>query len=209
MNGITESEITEIKTWLQNGSINIFGLPYSGKDTHGKWLAEIFEANLLGGGDILRNSIIPKHVEEAMAKGLLAPTQDYVDIVVPYLSREEFANKPLVLSSVGRWHGEEDGVMEAAEKSGHPIKAVIYLDISPTVAHKRYQASIAKGDRQKRHDDGEDILAIRFHEFNSKTLPVIAYYEDKNLLIDIDGNPPVEEVRNVILKSLLERARTS
>ena len=39
-----EAKIAKIKTWLGTGSINIFGLPMSGKDTQGIKLAEALNA---------------------------------------------------------------------------------------------------------------------------------------------------------------------
>src|ERR1700741_1102728 len=97
-------EIQTIKKWLGTGSINVFGLPFAGKDTHSQELAVQLDGKILGGGEILRNSIIPDHVRELIDEGHLAPTEDYIRIVLPYLSKEEFADKPLILSSVGRWH---------------------------------------------------------------------------------------------------------
>lgn len=203
---LDQQKIATIKTWLNTGSINIFGLPFAGKDTHGSFFAELFDASLLGGGDILRNSVIPDHVRKAIDEGSLAPTDEYIAIVLPYLSSEQFADKPMILSSVGRWHGEEDGVIRAAEQSGHPIKAVIYLHITIKVANERFNRSQEKGDRDNRTDDTKDKLITRFSEFEEKTLPVIEYYRDRDMLIEVDGNPPVDEVRATIIDELYKLA---
>src|SRR4051812_48122280 len=102
---LKDHQLLTVKQWLGTGSINIFGLPFAGKDTHGGELAKIFDAPLLGGGDILRNSIIPPELQASLDAGNLFPTNEYMNIVTPYLSKEEFADRPLVLSSVGRWIG--------------------------------------------------------------------------------------------------------
>ena len=109
-------QIEKIAEWLGSGSINIFGMPFAGKDTQGELLATALDAVRLSGGEILRNSVIPPHVQEAIDAGNLAPTDEYIDIVLPYLSKQEFAGKPLILSSVGRWKGEEGGVIAACGK---------------------------------------------------------------------------------------------
>jgi len=201
-----EEKVAAIRHWLGAGSINVFGLPYAGKDTHGSFLAEIFNASLLGGGEILRNSIIPPHVKEAIDAGNLAPTDDYIRIVLPYLSSEKFKGKPLILSSLGRWHGEEEGVLGAAEESGHPVKVVLYLHIDIKTANERFNRSMLKGDRGDRVDDDKEKLIVRFSEFTEKTLPVIHFYRDKNMLIEIDGNPDIDDVRNTIIDKLFEYA---
>ena len=49
-----EERIDTIKKWLGYGSINIFGLPMSGKDTQGVKLAETLNAKFLSSGMIIR-----------------------------------------------------------------------------------------------------------------------------------------------------------
>ena len=49
-----EEKIETIKEWLGTGSINIFGLPMSGKDTQGIKLAETLGAKFLSSGLIIR-----------------------------------------------------------------------------------------------------------------------------------------------------------
>ncbi len=209
MKDLTTTDIEIITQWLGTGAINIFGLPFAGKDTHGHRLAELFGASIMGGGDILRNSVIPPRVKEIIDSGRLAPTDDYVRIVLPYLSREEFAGRPLVLSSVGRWHGEEPGVIEAAAAANHPLKAVLFLSVSEAVAHERFVTSREDETRGERADDAEHILATRFAEFRDKTLPVIEFYREKGMLIEVDGNPPKDEVHQTILRGLLRLAQNA
>lgn len=198
--------LQRIATWLGTGSINIFGLPFAGKDTHGTELSRLFNGVLLSGGDILRNSEVPAHLKLTMNSGELIPTDAYVEIVLPYLSKSEFKDHPLILSSVGRWKGEENGVLAAAEESGHPIKAVVYLEVDQEEARRRWQASQHKGDRAHRQDDAEHLLDIRFDEFKAKTLPVIEAYRQRGLLIEVSGTPPVDEVSRTIIDKLSVRA---
>ena len=51
----TAVKVSNIKKWLGTGSINIFGLPMSGKDTVGKRLAELIGGEFLSSGDIIRD----------------------------------------------------------------------------------------------------------------------------------------------------------
>jgi adenylate kinase len=198
--------IQEIAAWLQTGSINLFGRPFAGKDTQGRILADLFDGVLLGGGDILRNSVIPERSRKAIRNGELIPTDDYIDIVLPYLSKEEFKDRPLILSSVGRWHGEEEGVIGATLSSQHEMKAVIYLDQSEEVSWERWrkdQEEKSKGDRGNRSDDVEEVLRRRFTEFDSKTLPVLEYYKNAtDLFITVQANQHGANVTADILEAL-------
>jgi adenylate kinase len=206
-------QISIIQNWLQAGSINIFGRPFAGKDTQGNILADMFGGPLLGGGEILRNSVIPPRSKAAIKKGLLVPTEEYVEIVLPYLSQETFKGKPLFLSSVGRWHGEEDSVITATDKAGHPLKLVIYLDLSPDQVRQRWQKAHqtrSLGERGDRADDTAEILEVRLKEFQDKTIPVIEHYEQNtSLLKRIDASQPAVEVTAQILQELLRRAQSS
>lgn len=205
MENLTASDIANLRNWLGAGSINIFGMPFSGKDTHGQELARFFGVQLIGGGDILRAASGIHHVKQHMASGNLAPTEEYLSLVVPYLASDEFRGKPLILSSVGRWHGEEQNIMRATSESGHPMKAVIYLDVNEAEVYKRW----GKATRNRDDDIDEDVLRNRLKEFKEKTLPVVDYYEQAGLLINIDGLPPKEDVTAEIFKRLLEFAQTS
>lgn len=198
----TDPRLQVIADWLGTGSINLFGYPFAGKDTHGRELAEFFDAPLLGGGDILRSSVIPPKVKEALHAGLLVPSDDYTEIVTPYLSKPEFKNRPLILSSVGRWIGEEEGVMSALKKAGHPLKVVIYLNINEATVRERWQKSQEKQDRGERVEDAEHLLDVRLEEFNHKTLPVIEFYRQQGLLIEINSILSKPEVTELIVNEL-------
>lgn len=201
-----KEELQAIRGWLGQGSINIFGMPYAGKDTQGQALADLLGAELMGGGQILRGGVIPERVREIMDAGGLIPTEDYLQIVLPYLSHGQFSGKPLMLSAVGRWEGEQQGVLQATEASGHPLKAVILLTVSETVARQRHTRAVQLGDRGPRADDDEDVFATRLQEYQLKTIPVVEFYRERGLLIEVDGTPEPPEITSAILKRLAELA---
>ena len=114
------------------------------------------------------------------------------------MAQEKYSGKPLVLSSVGRWIGEEKSVLAATEAAGHPIKCVIYLKISNDEVWKRWKAN-----KRERHDDNaEHILEKRFSEFEEKTIPVITEYRKDGLLLEIDGSPAEPIVTAEIIDQL-------
>lgn len=200
-------QIVKLREWLGARSINLFGTPFSGKDTQCHRLSNIFHGPVLGGGDILRGNNMPEQVRHMMKTGELIPTKDYLKIVLPYLSRTTYTNKPLILSSVGRWHGEEPGVLEATDASGHPVVAVIYLKVDETSIFKRWEASKDRQDRSHRADDDAETLQIRLKEFKTKTEPVIQFYRKLGLLIEVDGNKKPDKVTSTILGELTKFAQ--
>lgn len=200
---IPADQLEKIKKWLGAGAINIFGPPFAGKDTHGRELARLFNAPLLSSGEVFRSNkdLLTPEDRETLDTGGLPPSDVFLKLFTPYFAKEEFDGRPLILSSVGRWIGEEQGIIQAAEDAGHPIKAVVYLHLADNMVYKRRAASFELGDRGDRPEDAEHMIATRLSEFNSKTLPVIDVYRDMNLLIEIDSDANREEV----LKSILAR----
>lgn len=205
---VSPEHLAAIRSWLGSGSINIFGLPFAGKDTHGAELAKLFGASLLGGGDILRALHADKYAQHS-GGGQLFPTDEFLRIVTPFLGKPELNGKPLILSSVGRWKGEEEGVLQATEASGHATKAVIYLRLSPEIVHLRWEKSQEAGDRGDRADDAEHVLDNRINEFVTKTLPVIEVYREKGLLIEVNSDAEKHEVLENILARLYMTATTT
>ena len=162
----------------------------------------MFDAILIGGGDILRKSQnVPDHVRRAMSVGNLAPTEAYLSTVLPYLSKIEYMGKPIIMSSLGRWHGEEKAILESADKANHPIKAVILLDLDENEAKARAQSRDIV-NRGNRADDALEYLHTRFDEFRAKTVPVIDYYKKLGLLIEVNGQQQPADVTSEILQKL-------
>ncbi len=204
-----EEKIAAIKTWLGTGSINIFGLPMSGKDTQGIKLAETLNGKFLSSGLIIR-------AKEAETKqgysehGELIPTNVFYEWVLPYFERQDLYEHPLILSSIGRWAGEETEVMSVAAGAGHSIKAVILLNVSENDVEKRFEAAKTLNDRGERKDD-QDIATFRtrLEEFRTKTMPVLEHYRDLDLLITVNGDQSRDAVFNEIVEKLYEKAEKS
>lgn len=204
------SNLQKISDWLGTGSINIFGWPFSGKDTQGRKLSELLNATLIGSGDILRKSTeLSKESRETTDQGFLTPTEDFLRIVPPFFSQAELNNKPLILSSVGRWHGEEEVIVQAAKDSGHPIKAAVLLNLDESIARQRAAEARRMQDRGQRADDAEEYLDTRSNEFKQKTVPVIEYYRRLGILIEVDGSKTPDEVTKSILDQLENLAKNA
>lgn len=202
----TTSKRTAVKSWLGSGSINLFGRPLSGKDTQARLLAEWLGAHIISGGAILRNSPIPEHVQALLDKGELAPTADYLGIVTPYLQRQEFVGSPLVLSMVGRWHGEEAVIVEACKQAEHEQRAVVLIEVSEDTVLQRHRQLQQRQDRIGRRDDTLEALRIRLREYENKSVPVIDFYREQGLLITVNGEQSEEHIAADILEGLYQKA---
>lgn len=204
-----ESQIDTIKQWLGTGSINIFGLPMSGKDTQGIKLAEALGAKFLSSGMIIR-AMEEETRQNLTGEGILIPTNLFYEWVLPYFERRDLFKYPLILSSIGRWKGEEDQVMSVAAGAGHEIKAAIILNISEADVENRFKESKVLGDRGDRQDDKDlEIFHTRIQEFREKTIPVLQHYRSLGLLIEVNGDQSREAVFNEIVSKLYAKASQS
>ena len=202
----TEAKINAIKAWLGTGAINIFGLPMSGKDTQGIRLAETLNAKFISSGMIIRD-MESKTRQNYSSEGALIPSNIFYEWVLPYLERPDLFNYPLILSSIGRWSGEETQVMSVASGAGHDIKAVIILNISESDVENRFNESKILDDRGSRADDKNlEVFRNRLKEFRLKTMPVIQHYKSLGLLIEVNGDQYRDEVFAEIIDKLYAKA---
>lgn len=206
MDNNLENKISVIKEWLGTGSINIFGLPMSGKDTQGIKLAEVLGAKFLSSGMIIR-AMEEQTKNSYSSQGALIPTNVFYEWVLPYFERQDLYDYPLVLSSIGRWQGEEDQVMSVAAGAGHDIKAAIILNISEADVENRFNEAKILNDRGTRQDDKNlEIFKTRLKEFREKTMPVIQHYNILGLLIDVNGDGTRDQVFAEIIDKLYAKA---
>ena len=202
-----ETKIEIIKKWLGTGSINIFGLPMSGKDTQGIKLAETLDAKFLSSGMIIRamENETKQHYSE---HGALIPTNVFYEWVLPYFERRDLFDHPLVLSSIGRWSGEENQVISVAAGAGHPIKAAIILNISEADVEKRFETAKVLSDRGDRKDDKDlETFRTRLKEFREKTIPVLHHYKTLGLLVEVNGDQSREAVFDELIDKLYQKAQ--
>lgn len=202
-----EEKIETIKNWLGSGSINIFGLPFAGKDTQANKLADMVGGSVVSSGDVLRHDHGNKQIHDIMAAGGIIPSDLFGQVVVPYLEQDIFEGKPMILSEVGRMEGEQQVVMQATEESGHPTKAVILLKLDDSDVWNRFDASQKKHDRGERDDDNRAVLQNRLNKYHEKVTPVIEYYRDLGLLVEIDGTQSEDDVSKDIVNKLLEKSQ--
>ena len=167
-------------------------------------LAEDLQAKFLSSGIIIR-AYEAEQNEDMTGSGKLIPTNTFYDIILPYFSRKELQNDSLILSSVGRWSGEEDKIMEAARASGHEIRAVIMLDLTEEEVKKRFRVAKELNDRGGRADDANmEVFKTRLAEFREKTMPVLNHYDELKMLIKVPANQSRDEVYDTVIEKLIE-----
>lgn len=207
-----EEQIAIIKKWLGDGAINIFGIQFSGKDTLGHSLAGALDANFLGSGDLVRaaaktdKSAEIRQAAKDSESGVLTPTDQFRELIVPHLKDVHLAGKPLILSSVGRWIGEEEVVMKALSEGHHPLKAVIVMNISKTEVWRRWSEVRDTRNGGRADDIDEAKVNRRLAEFADKTQPVIDKYMALGYGFEINAEQSIENTFKTAIDGLYRKA---
>jgi len=205
-----EAKINFLKSWLGTGTINIFGQAFSGKDTVGKHLAEILNAEFISSGDVMRATYANDQGQGFWEAAKIGSTQaqwmpqkEFIEMMTEYLARPELNHRPLILSMVGRWLGEEKPVMQALRDDGHETRAVILLNISHDEIWRRWDLAKSPDSRNlgRADDDERDKVARRLTEYRDKTLPVIEIYREMGLIVEING----EQTREAVFAETIDK----
>jgi adenylate kinase len=192
-----------VRPWLGTGSINIFGLPAAGKDEQGRALSGLLGAVLLQPGVFMRlPGWLSDSATESMNQGLLLRPEEAIELFTRLFREFTDPDKPFVLTSMGRHDGEQQSVMAAASEAGHPVRVVVLLSVTVAEAKRRQLLEVGRADREIRADRDPSIIDTRFNEFRVHTRPVIDFYRQEGILLEVDGTGTIEEVTLRLLQSL-------
>ena len=160
----------------------IFGLPASGKGTLAAKLASHFNLKHISTGDLIRNCT-DIEIKKIINKGEYVPDKFIIKMLLDNLPDDDYLldGFPRTLNQV-----------EIAD-----IDFAIYIDLPEEIAKER-MANRGEG----RADDKEDIFMKRLNEFKTKTFPVIEEYNNKNMLIRVNGKNSPEKVFEEALKKI-------
>ena len=176
----------------------------SGKGTQAELLCRDYDLVHISIGDIFRwhmsnHTKIAARVTRIMNEGRLVPDEIVEEVVRQRLELHDW-NFGFVLDGFPRTRGQAEFLFESWNLDG-----AIYLDVPEEVVSARVlsRAQSGKGGGfTKRADDNASALRMRLKEFREKTEPLLALFEEKNLLTTVDGNRPVDEVYRSILEGL-------
>lgn len=205
------------------------GPPGSGKGTQAKRLAERFGVPHISTGDMLREAItegteLGRQAAPIMAAGGLVSDDLMIGIIRDRLSKADAA-KGFILDGFPRTTVQAEK-LDNLVGNGKSNLRVLQLLVPDDVIVKRIvlrrscpecgaiyhleSAPPAKDmvcDRDgaaliARPDDNEGAVRKRLEAFHRQTLPVATHYKAKNVLQEVDGVGPVDEVFERIEKSL-------
>ncbi len=179
--------------------IILIGIQGAGKSTQGNLLSKKLKVPYLSTGHIFRDlakehTPSGRYIKEVMHSGALVPDSRVLHIVSEYLKRPEYT-KGFILDGFPR-------TLHQAEVFEQDIDDVIYLEVSDREALWRLSYREEDGKAEERDDETLAAVRKRIELFHQHTEPVLEFYHKKRLLIEIDGEKPVEEIHKEIMNKL-------
>jgi adenylate kinase len=170
--------------------IILFGPPGCGKGTQASLISGALSIPHLSTGDMLRSAVSSKSdiglkAKEIMEKGGLVSDEIVLTIVKERISNND-SEKGFILDGFPRTINQAKGLDLLLNKS-QKVDFVLRIKVDQEDIIKRL---IARG----RSDDKPEIIKNRFKSYNSETQPLIPFYEERDILFNIDGMQEVEKV---------------
>ncbi len=180
--------------------------PGAGKGTQASKLADHYGITHLSSGEVLRrqiaeNSEIGGKVVEYVRSGDLVPDDLILELLATPLL-EAAHNGGYVLDGFPRNIRQAEAAYRLAiEVTSIELQAVVHIDVPREELTRRLRL---RDTQERRIDDAEEVAAHRFDVFVAETEPLLGFYRQRGLVLEIDGNQDVEDVFSAIV-AVLER----
>ena len=203
----------------------LLGAPGAGKGTQAKRLAAARGIPQISTGDMLRGAVargtdMGLEAKRYMDAGGLVPDEVVIGIVRDRL-REPDASEGFILDGFPRTVGQAKALSEFA-----PLQAVVNIDVPAELVVDRLSGrrtckacgaiyhvvssapsvegvcDACGGELYQRSDDNETSIRERLRQYADKTAPLVAWYGDRGVLLDVEGTGSPDDVYARVLKAL-------
>lgn len=208
----------------------LLGPPGAGKGTQAETIVNEFKVPHVSTGDMFRKNIkeeteLGKKVKAYLDKGMLVPDELTVEIVKDRLLQDDCKNG-FLLDGFPRTLEQADALDKVLSEMGTKLDKVINIQVDPKLLVDRavgrrickdcgqtYHLIFNKpskegicdkcgGELYQRKDDTEETVANRINVYQEQTQPLIEYYTKKGIILDINGEQPIDKVGSDIISNL-------
>jgi adenylate kinase len=203
-------------------NIVLMGLPGAGKGTQAEKIVEKYGIPHISTGDMFRAAIkdgteLGLKAKSFMDNGDLVPDEVTIGIVRERLSKEDCGNG-FLLDGFPRTVAQAEALENILADLGKKMNYVINIDVDKDILMERLTGRrICKecgatyhlvfnppkeegvcdrcgGELYQRADDNEETVQNRLDVNIKQTQPLLAYYDDKGYLKNIDGQQDIDKV---------------
>lgn len=180
-------------------NIALFGPPGAGKGTQSEFLIKKYNLFYISTGDLLRKEMAAKtrlglEAQSIIAAGGLVSDEIIVQIIEKTITDNPGSNG-FLFDGFPRTYIQAyilEGLMLKLHTS---LSCLISLQVPEEESVRRL---LARGITSGRSDDNEAVIRNRLREYNQKTLPVLQFYRDRGIYVEVDGTAPIETVHDQI-----------
>ena len=213
--------------------IVLLGPPASGKGTQATRLHEIFDLPHVASGDLFRENLkneteLGKKAKEYMDRGALVPDDVTIAMVMDRLSRPDCA-AGAILDGFPRTIAQAEALDAALAEEGHEVCVVPYIAVPDEVLvervagrrlcpkcgrsyHVKFNPPEEPGicdedgaELYQRDDDKPETVRKRLEVYWEQTSPLIDYYQEQGVLVEVDGDQPIDDVTADLKEVISER----
>jgi len=210
--------------------IVLLGPPGAGKGTQAQVISQEMNLAHISSGDLFRENLknqteLGKLAQGYMNRGELVPDDVTIAMVRDRISRPDCADGAL-LDGFPRTPAQATALSEMLATMGQKVHSVPYISVPAEllierlggrwtcpscghVYHEKYNppktAGVCNNDGAaliQRDDDKAETVERRIRVYMEQTSPLIEYYRQEGLLVEVDGTKTIESVSQEILKAI-------
>ncbi len=214
--------------------IVLLGMPGAGKGTQAAIISKDLGLPHITSGGMFRelagqDTELARRVREIMRRGDLVPDDLTVQIVRERLERPDAAGGA-ILDGFPRTVPQAEALDALLAENGHSVTVVPFFKLSKEEAlarlggrwicskdpnhmyHTRFNPPKVPGvcdidgaPLYQREDDTPEAHKQRIEVYMERTAPLIEYYRDRGLLVEINAEQPIEAVTAELMAAIKER----
>ena len=180
-------------------NIALFGPPGAGKGTQSEFLINKYNLFYISTGDLLRKEMAGKTKLGLEAQSIIAAGGLVSDEIIVQIIEKTIVNNPgsngFLFDGFPRTYIQAyilEGLMLKLHTS---LNCLISLNVSEEESVRRL---MNRGITSGRSDDNESVIRNRLKEYNQKTLPVLQFYRDRGIFVEVDGAADIPAVQQRI-----------
>jgi adenylate kinase len=210
--------------------IVLLGPPGAGKGTQAQVISKEMNLAHISSGDLFRENLknqteLGKLAQGYMNRGELVPDDVTIAMVKDRISRPDCQDGAL-LDGFPRTPAQAEALGAMLASLGSQVSSVPYIYVPAEILierlggrwtcpscgyvyHEKYNPPKIAGkcdkdgsDLIQREDDKAATVERRIKVYTEQTAPLIEYYRQKDLLVEVDGTQSIDQVSTDILKAI-------
>ena len=184
-------------------NIILLGPPGAGKGTQAKVLEKAHGIVQLSTGDMLRaaansGSELGLQARAVMDAGKLMPDDIMIQIISERIAQQDCANG-FILDGFPRTTAQAEALENMLSDKGLKLDFVIEIAVEDEILVDRIETRVAQmREAERRSDDNAETLRKRLGVYHEQTAPILPYYQERNMLKQVDGMLSIEQVTKQI-----------